>query len=213
MKLTFQFARDWGQWRAKSLQTFRNQYSRGQPNGLRFSSPNSRFISSRQDVLVGGVNSPVRAFRAVGGDPLIIDRAQGSRIFDIDGREYLDYVGSWGAMILGHAHDAVTASMRDQSSRGTSYGMTNRIGNRAGGENPLGPAFARNGPLRQLRHGSDDERGAPGARLHAARPDSEIRGLLSRPRRTLFFRMPARAWPPSGSPRVPACRIFSRTSP
>ena len=56
----------------------------------------------------------------------------GARIFDIDGREYLDYVGSWGAMILGHAHDAVTASVRDQSARGTSYGMTNAARNRTG---------------------------------------------------------------------------------
>ena len=92
------------------------------------SRPRTRDLFMRaQDVLVGGVNSPVRAFRAVGGDPLIIDRAQGARIFDMDGREYLDYVGSWGAMILGHAHDAVTASIRDQSSRGTSYGMTNPL--------------------------------------------------------------------------------------
>ncbi len=77
-----------------------------------------------EQVLVGGVNSPVRAFRAVGGEPLVIDRAEGARIWDADGNEYLDFVGSWGAMILGHAHPAVTAAIADQAHRGTSYGMT-----------------------------------------------------------------------------------------
>ena len=88
----------------------------------------SKAISERGErVLVGGVNSPVRAFRAVGGDPLIIERAQGARLFDADGREYLDYVCSWGAMILGHAHPAVTAAVHEQAARGTSYGMTNEL--------------------------------------------------------------------------------------
>jgi glutamate-1-semialdehyde 2,1-aminomutase len=77
-----------------------------------------------EKVLVGGVNSPVRAFRAVGGEPLVIERAAGARIWDADGNEYLDYVGSWGAMILGHAHPAVTAAISDQAGRGTSFGMT-----------------------------------------------------------------------------------------
>ncbi|HTS13415.1 MAG TPA: glutamate-1-semialdehyde 2,1-aminomutase [Candidatus Limnocylindrales bacterium] len=80
-----------------------------------------------QKILVGGVDSPVRAFRAVGGTPLIIDRAQGSRLWDIDGREYIDYVCSWGALILGHAHPDVIAAVADQASRGTSYGMTSPL--------------------------------------------------------------------------------------
>ncbi len=75
-------------------------------------------------MLVGGVNSPVRAFRAVGGQPLIMDGAAGARLIDVDGNEYVDYVGSWGAMILGHAHPAVTTAIADQARRGTSYGMT-----------------------------------------------------------------------------------------
>ena len=74
-------------------------------------------------VLVGGVNSPVRAFGSVGGHPLVIDHAEGARIFDVDSREYIDYVCSWGALILGHAHPDVTAAVQDQASRGTSYGM------------------------------------------------------------------------------------------
>ena len=78
-------------------------------------------------ILVGGVNSPVRAFRAVGGAPLIVDRAAGSRVWDADGREYIDYVCSWGAVILGHAHPDVVAAVADQAARGTSYGMTSPL--------------------------------------------------------------------------------------
>jgi glutamate-1-semialdehyde 2,1-aminomutase len=77
-----------------------------------------------QQVLVGGVNSPVRAFKAVGGEPLIVDRAEGAYLYDADGNRYIDYVCSWGAMILGHAHPAVTAAIQEQAARGTSYGMT-----------------------------------------------------------------------------------------
>jgi glutamate-1-semialdehyde 2,1-aminomutase len=92
------------------------------------SRPRSREVFRRaEQVLVGGVNSPVRAFRAVGGEPLIIERAQGARLWDADGREYLDYVCSWGALILGHAHPAVTAAVQDQAARGTSYGMTSPL--------------------------------------------------------------------------------------
>lgn len=70
----------------------------------------------------GGVNSPVRSFRGVGGTPPFIARAQGSKLYDIDGNEYIDYVGSWGPMILGHAHPAVTEALREALSHGTSYG-------------------------------------------------------------------------------------------
>lgn len=80
-----------------------------------------------QKVLVGGVNSPVRAFKSVGGAPLIIERGAGSRLWDADGNEYLDFIGSWGAMILGHAHPAVTAAIRDQAGRGTSYGVSTEL--------------------------------------------------------------------------------------
>ena len=87
--------------------------------------PHSAGLFSRAEkILAGGVNSPVRAFKAVGGVPLIIDRAHGSRLWDVDGREYIDYVCSWGALILGHAHPDVVAAVVDQAQRGTSYGMT-----------------------------------------------------------------------------------------
>ncbi len=75
-----------------------------------------------QRVTPGGVSSPVRAFRAVGGDPFFVARAQGARLWDVDGQEYIDYVLSWGPMILGHAHPAVVAAVVDAASRGTSYG-------------------------------------------------------------------------------------------
>ena len=80
-----------------------------------------------EKILVGGVNSPVRAFRAVGGEPLIIDHAYGSRVWDTDGREYIDYICSWGALILGHAHLDVVDAIAEQARRGTSYGMTSPL--------------------------------------------------------------------------------------
>lgn len=70
----------------------------------------------------GGVNSPVRAWKSVGGEPRFIARAAGARIFDADGNAYLDYVGSWGPMLLGHAHPAVVAAIQEAATRGTSYG-------------------------------------------------------------------------------------------
>jgi glutamate-1-semialdehyde 2,1-aminomutase len=73
-------------------------------------------------VIPGGVNSPVRAFRAVGGTPLFIARGAGAEVFDADGRGYLDLVGSWGPLIAGHAHPAVLAAVRDALGRGMTYG-------------------------------------------------------------------------------------------
>jgi glutamate-1-semialdehyde 2,1-aminomutase len=73
-------------------------------------------------VIPGGVSSPVRAFKAVGGRPFFVARAEGARIWDEDGRALIDYVGSWGPMILGHAHPAVLQAIRDAAARGTSYG-------------------------------------------------------------------------------------------
>src|SRR5271156_13371 len=92
------------------------------------SRPLSKELFERaQNILVGGVNSPVRAFKSVGGTPLVIDHASGSRLYDVDGREYIDYVCSWGALILGHAHPDVVAAVADQAKRGTSYGMTSPL--------------------------------------------------------------------------------------
>ncbi len=88
----------------------------------------SREIFERAEkILVGGVNSPVRAFRSVGGEPLIIERGSGQFLYDADGNELLDYVCSWGAMLLGHANPAVTEAIADQAQRGTSYGATTEL--------------------------------------------------------------------------------------
>ncbi|MGD1210748.1 MAG: glutamate-1-semialdehyde 2,1-aminomutase [Candidatus Acidiferrales bacterium] len=90
-------------------------------------SRSSDLFARAQKILVGGVNSPVRAFRAVGGEPLVVDRARGSHVVDADGREYIDYICSWGALILGHADPDVVAAVVDQAARGTSYGMTSPL--------------------------------------------------------------------------------------
>jgi len=88
----------------------------------------SREIFERAErVLVGGVNSPVRAFRAVGGEPLIIERGRGANLYDADGNELLDYVCSWGAMILGHANPAISEAIAEQARRGTSFGVTTEL--------------------------------------------------------------------------------------
>ena len=90
--------------------------------------PRSEEIFHRgEKILVGGVDSPVRAFRSVGGTPLVIEKAQGPHIIDADGNKYLDYVCSWGALILGHAHPAIVQAIQDQATKGTSYGMTSPL--------------------------------------------------------------------------------------
>ena len=75
-----------------------------------------------QRLIPGGVNSPVRAFKAVGGTPLFIRKAEGARMWDADGKGYIDYVGSWGPLILGHAHPSVVEAITQAAVRGTSYG-------------------------------------------------------------------------------------------
>ncbi|MEM1179692.1 MAG: glutamate-1-semialdehyde 2,1-aminomutase [Acidobacteriota bacterium] len=74
------------------------------------------------DVLPGGVNSPVRAFRSVGGTPVVVERAEGTEIVSVDGRRYLDFVGSWGPLILGHAHPEIVEAVSKAAAHGTTYG-------------------------------------------------------------------------------------------
>jgi len=83
---------------------------------------NRELFEEAQRCFPGGVNSPVRAFRAVGGQPFFVASAQGATITDVEGRSYLDYVGSWGPMIVGHAHPRVVAALQKAAERGTSYG-------------------------------------------------------------------------------------------
>ena len=75
----------------------------------------------------GGVNSPVRAFRAVGGQPFFVNRAKGARVWDVDGNELIDYVCTWGPAILGHAHPKIISAVKSAADRGTSFGIPNPL--------------------------------------------------------------------------------------
>src|SRR5712672_2054724 len=77
-------------------------------------------------VLPGGVNSPVRAMGQIGHDPIFIERGEGCELVDVDGNRYLDWVGSWGPLILGHAHPAVVSAVTAAAARGTSFGAPTR---------------------------------------------------------------------------------------
>ena len=87
----------------------------------------SELVARAQKCIPGGVNSPVRAFRNVGGDPFFVARGEGARIWDVDGNEYIDYVGSWGPAILGHAPKVVVEAVRDAATRGLSFGIPNPL--------------------------------------------------------------------------------------
>src|SRR5437763_12202499 len=87
----------------------------------------SQFLARARKRIPGGVNSPVRAFRNVGGEPFFIARAEGANIWDLDGNEYLDYLGSWGPAILGHAPKVVVDAVRDAAARGLSFGIPNPL--------------------------------------------------------------------------------------
>jgi glutamate-1-semialdehyde 2,1-aminomutase len=89
-------------------------------------SQSEQFLQA-QKFIPGGVNSPVRAFKGVGGDPVFIERAAGACIWDTDGKQYIDYVGSWGPMILGHAHPQVIQAVKDSAERGLSFGAPTTI--------------------------------------------------------------------------------------
>src|SRR3989338_25487 len=80
-----------------------------------------------QTIFVGGVNSPVRAFGSVGGTPLVIKKGQGATIYDEDGNRYIDFVMSWGALILGHAHPVVVQTLQQTASHGTSFGAPTQV--------------------------------------------------------------------------------------
>jgi glutamate-1-semialdehyde 2,1-aminomutase len=82
----------------------------------------SQLIAEARRVIPGGVNSPVRAFRGVGGDPVFFARGAGAYVYDADGNEYVDYVGSWGPLLLGHAHPEVLAAIAEAAQHGTSFG-------------------------------------------------------------------------------------------
>jgi glutamate-1-semialdehyde 2,1-aminomutase len=86
---------------------------------------NAELFSIAKRVMPGGVSSPVRAFKSVGGDPIIVERAKGCKIWDVEGKEYIDFLCSWGPIILGHAHPEVVQAVCEQAQKGLSYGLTN----------------------------------------------------------------------------------------
>ena len=136
-----------------------------------------------KQLMPGGVNSPARAFGGVGGEPIFFDRAEGAYLFDLDGNRYIDYIGSWGPMILGHGHPAVVAAIEAALRRGTSFGAPTLA------ENELAELIVEAVPsIEKVRlvnsgHRGHDERHPPGPRIHRPADDREVRRQLSRPRR------------------------------
>jgi glutamate-1-semialdehyde 2,1-aminomutase len=156
-----------------------------------------KLFEQSQQLIPGGVNSPVRAFRAVGGTPVFFREGKGARLVDEDGREYIDYVGSWGPLILGHAHPDVVSAVTAAAQRGLSFGAPTAL------ELEMAQLLTRSlpsveqGAARELGNRGGDERPAPRARLYRARGDREVRGLLSRPQRL-----------PAGEGRAPGALTF-----
>ncbi len=142
-------------------------------------------FKAASELIPGGVNSPVRAWQAVGLTPRIIVRGAGARVFDVDGNSYLDYVGSWGPLILGHAAPPVVAAVAAAAAQGTSFGAPTP------GELELARVLCAavpgldDGAPGQLRHGSDHERPAAGPGRHGPPPADQVRRLLPRPCRLL----------------------------
>jgi glutamate-1-semialdehyde 2,1-aminomutase len=87
----------------------------------------SALFAAAQQVIPGGVNSPVRAFKAVGGTPIFLTHAKGTYLYDADGNQYIDYIASWGPMILGHAHPQVIDAIKSRADKGTSYGIPTEL--------------------------------------------------------------------------------------
>jgi glutamate-1-semialdehyde 2,1-aminomutase len=96
-------------------------------NKRRVSGKSEQAFEAAKKVIPGGVNSPVRAYRSVGLTPVYVERGAGSRIYDIDGNEFIDYIGSWGPLIMGHAHPEVVEALKKTAERGTSFGAPTEI--------------------------------------------------------------------------------------
>ena len=147
-------------------------------NRLNHAKSQEIFARAKQ-LMPGGVNSPARAFGGVGGEPIVFDRAAGPHLFDVDGNCYLDYIGSWGPMILGHGHPKVLAAVHQAVDKAFSFGAPSP------GENELCELITEAVPSMEMvragefRHRSDHERHSPGAGLYESRVDYQIRRQLS----------------------------------
>ncbi len=143
-------------------------------------------FAEAQKIIPGGVNSPVRAFRSVGGTPRFIREAAGAKVIDAEGSEYIDYVASWGPMILGHSHPEVVAAIREAAGRGTSYGAPT--------ESEIGMARADRGRLSRDRDGPDGElRNRSDHDRHPPRPRRSPEGTRSSSSPAAITAMPIRS--------------------
>ncbi len=134
-------------------------------------------------LIPGGVNSPVRAGKAVGMDPPFISRAKGCFLWDVDGKRYIDYVCSWGPMILGHSHPSVVRALEGRISKGTSYGAPTRLEVEMAEDHCGDGSLHRDGENGEFRHGSHHERNPACKRVHGQIENHQIRRLLSWSRR------------------------------
>ena len=146
-------------------------------------SRSEELFARAQKVTPGGVNSPVRAFRGVGGTPRFIARGEGSRLIDVDGNSYIDYICSWGPLLLGHRPKPVIEALQAVLEIGTSFGAPTEREIELGRADPRSHAEHGTGSSGEFRDGGDDERSSRRPRVHRPRPDAQVRGLLSRPRR------------------------------
>ena len=134
-------------------------------------------------LIPGGVNSPVRAMRAIGRDPLFIARGEGAELIDVDGNRLIDYVCSWGPLIHGHAHPQVLAAVGAAAAAGTSFGAPTAGGGRARGSGREPLRERRDAAHDLIGHRGDDDGAPPRARGDRPRDGAEVRGRLSRPSR------------------------------
>ena len=133
------------------------------------------------EVIPGGVNSPVRAMRAIGRDPIFIERGEGAEVIDVDGNRYVDYVCSWGPLIHGHAHPHVLAAIAEAAASGHELRRADRRGGRARGRGRAADGRRGDAAHDLLGHRGDDDRHPPRARGHRPRAGAEVRGRLPRP--------------------------------
>jgi hypothetical protein len=178
-----------------------------------------QIFNEAKTLLPGGVNSPVRAFKSVGGQPIVFDRVKGAYCWDADNNKYVDYVGSWGPAIVGHADDEVNEALKKQIEKGTSFGAPCELEVRAALVHPgrarAAPARPRPAAARRrLPAGPRDRRAArrsnrgPARARHRRCPSH----TPPRPRRTCWPRWSSSACPPwrwcASCPRAPrrACR-------
>ena len=157
-----------------------------------------KLFAKAQTLFPGGVNRPVRAFRGVGGTPRFIARGRGSHLVDVDGNDYVDYVLSWGPMIVGHAHPEVMREVQDAMKEGASFGAPLAARDPARRARARADALGREDALLLLGHRGDHRRDPRRARLHRPRRHPQVRGLLPRrggsaPREGRLGRRDARA--------------------